>query len=78
MTDTRVSGVKIVPKTTGGRDWMAGYRDATGGFYDKWYRHNRKDEGKAYDAGYQYARQIGTAKRDQYIIECTGGSYVHS
>ena len=60
---------KIKAKTVPGRDWQAGYRDATGGFYDKWYRHNRKDEGKAYDAGYQYAKKIGTAKKEQSVIE---------
>jgi len=34
-------------------DWAAGRRDAAGGYYDKWYRYNRLDEGAAYDAGHK-------------------------
>ena len=63
---------RITPKTVPGRDWCAGFRDATAGYYDKWYRHNRNDGGKAYDAGYGYARRIGRAKQEQYVIECMG------
>lgn len=61
---------KQIAKTTPGRDWLAGFNNACAGYYDKWYRHNRRDEGKAYDAGYQYARSIGRAKQDQQVIEC--------
>ena len=28
-----------------------GYKDRLAGFYDKWYRYNRQDDGAAYDAG---------------------------
>jgi len=34
-------------------DWVAGRRDAKGGYYDKWYRHHRQDDGAAYDAGHR-------------------------
>jgi len=62
---------KIKAKTTGGRDWQAGYRDACGGFYDKWYRKNRRDQGAAYDAGFDYAKKIGRSnKRGCAVIEC--------
>ncbi len=36
---------------TRARDYRAGALDAQAGFYDKWYRYNRNDDGAAYDAG---------------------------
>ena len=36
---------------TAERDIEIGYRDRLAEYYDKWYRYNRKDEGKAYDKG---------------------------
>ena len=35
------------------RDRKAGCSDCKAGYYDKWYRYNRKDGGKAYDEGWQ-------------------------
>lgn len=37
------------------KDFEAGYRDRKAHYYDKWYRYNRWDEGKAYDDGCQKA-----------------------
>ena len=33
------------------RDYRHGYEDRQNHVYDKWYRYNRRDNGKAYDAG---------------------------
>ena len=32
-------------------DEERGYKDRLAGFYDKWYRYNRLDDGAAYDVG---------------------------
>lgn len=32
-------------------DEKRGYSDRKAGFYDKWFRYNRKDDGAAYDRG---------------------------
>lgn len=32
-------------------DRKVGYSDRMMGYYDEWYKHNRKDGGKAYDEG---------------------------
>lgn len=34
-------------------DFKAGQRDKKAGYYDKWYRYNRRDDGEAYDAGFK-------------------------
>lgn len=47
-------------------DFMSGQRDKKAGYYDKWYRWNRNDEGKAYDDGF---RSVST-NADINIIEC--------
>jgi hypothetical protein len=41
-------------------DETRGYRDRLAGFYDKWYRYNREDDGAAYDAG--CVRAVNTGK----------------
>jgi len=33
------------------QDFLKGKRERLAGFYDKWYRYNRSDDGAAYDAG---------------------------
>lgn len=43
------------------QDFVAGYRDAKNSMLDKWYRYNRKDGGKIYDAGWQAAVKNGVA-----------------
>ena len=60
----------MTPSTTrtSTRDYKSGERDAEGGFYDKWFRYNRIDEGAAYDAGFQFATKHPNGCQ---IIECT-------
>lgn len=58
------------------RDFEAGYRDRIAHVYDKWYRYNRHDDGKAYDEGVQRCVNELHTKRwmeeDEgfHIIEC--------
>lgn len=40
---------------TARRDVKNGYGDRGVGYYDKWYRYTRKDEGRAYDLGVKLA-----------------------
>lgn len=44
-------------------DFEKGYEEAKAGYYDKWYRYNRKDQ------GYEYDRGVNKAKEEGYIIE---------
>ena len=48
------------------KDMEAGARDAKAGFYDKWYRHNRVDDGAAYEAGWMANKD---ESKDYQIIE---------
>lgn len=50
------------------QQFNAGYRDAKGGHYDKWYRYNAKDGGTSYDNGVQVAKSEGAIIDN--IIEC--------
>ena len=36
-----------------------GFKDASVGYYDKWYRYNRSDNGRRYDEGVQEAIKQG-------------------
>ena len=54
--------VKIKEKTS---DEARGYRDRKAGYYDKWFRYNRADEGAAYDAG--CVRAVNTGKCPEYF-----------
>lgn len=49
------------------RDIKAGANDAKAGYYDKWYRWNRSDDGAAYDEGWKSAFD---GLKDIQIIEC--------
>ena len=46
-------------ETTQQRDERHGAKDAKAGYYDKWYRYNRNDEGEAYDKGFNAAENYG-------------------
>lgn len=61
-------GVRGDALKTAERDIKIGYRDRLVGYYDKWYRYNRKDGGKAYDKGVQIALTKKTCKPDMRII----------
>lgn len=60
------------------RDFEAGKRDRLVGYYDKWYRYNRNDDGKAYDNGVQAAINSGKAKDECYIIPCVSSICMYS
>jgi hypothetical protein len=49
------------------RDFENGQKDKKAGYYDKWYRWNRKDDGKAYDDGFN---SVSTDALEINIIEC--------
>ena len=51
-------------------DFLAGKKERTAGYYDKWYRYNRDDNGAAYDSGVKVAIDSGKAKENCIIIEC--------
>ena len=40
-----------------------------GGYYDKWYRYNRYDEGRAYDEGVKIATTYKKCPSEMHIIE---------
>lgn len=52
------------------RDEMRGYADRMTGYYDKWYRYHRSDDGAAYDKGAQRATRERNCPTDVHIIEC--------
>ena len=52
------------------KDFEAGKRDRQAGYYDKWYRYNRQDDGAAYDSGVQEALKNTKCKDEVHIIEC--------
>jgi len=51
------------------KDRDAGFRDRMAGFYDKWYRYNHSDNGKAYDEGVALALKTNNHSEDFYLIE---------
>ena len=57
-------------RKTAEHDIRNGYKERNVGYYDKWYRYNRADEGRAYDAGVKMAIESGKAPGDYNIIEC--------
>lgn len=50
-------------------DFIQGKKDRMIGYYDKWYRYNRTDDGASYDAGCRAAIESGRAKNECIIIE---------
>lgn len=54
------------------RDEQRGYADRITGYYDKWYRYHRSDDGAAYDRGVQRAIREKHCSPSCHIIECTG------
>ena len=49
-------------------DFIAGQKDRKSGYYDKWYRYNREDDGAAYDSGSNST--FCKKKEGIVIIEC--------
>jgi hypothetical protein len=59
--------------TTERKDETQGRKDRKAGFYDKWYRYNRTDDGAAYDRGCVSAVNSGTCPVDRFtLIEANG------
>lgn len=61
---------EAIKAATAQKDEAAGYRDRKAGYYDKWYRYNRADNGAAYDRGCVRAVNEGKCADDFQIIEC--------
>ena len=55
---------------TASKDIKWGYEQRGVGYYDKWYRYNRADEGRAYDMGVWLAANTDGCKELFDIIEC--------
>jgi len=51
-------------------DEQRGYNNRLAGFYDKWYRYNRNDDGASYDAGCVKAVNSGKCKDYFTLIDC--------
>lgn len=51
------------------KDIRCGYNDRMVGFYDKWYRYNHSDEGRAYDFGVREALNTEKCKENVQYIE---------
>lgn len=55
---------------TAEKDFLNGYKDRKVGYYDKWYRYSRLDEGRAYDLGVKEALKEDNTPADMNIIPC--------
>lgn len=51
------------------KDIQRGYEERMVGWYDKWYRYSRTDEGRAYDAGQRMAADNPKCPAEFNIIE---------
>lgn len=56
---------------TAKKDIKRGYDERMVGYYDKWYRYNHSDEGRAYDMGVRAATTNPKCKQEMIIIECS-------
>ena len=52
------------------KDVQKGYEERMVGYYDKWYRYTRADEGRAYDLGVRLAAETVGCKEEMIIIPC--------
>jgi hypothetical protein len=61
------------PSDLARQDFVSGYTERMAGYYDKYYRRTRRDEGAAYDAGCVAACSSGKIPPDQgfTLIECS-------
>lgn len=57
-------------RETAEKDIIHGYEERMTGYYDKWYRYNRCDEGAAYDEGVKYATKDSNCSDYMHIIPC--------
>jgi hypothetical protein len=54
-------------------DVEKGYADRMVGYYDKWYRYSREDNGKAYDKGVELATKEDECSEEVTFIPSLGG-----
>ena len=52
------------------KDMTNGFNERMVGYYDKWYRYNRIDEGRAYDIGVRLAAEQKRCPAELTIIPC--------
>lgn len=52
------------------KDVKNGYNERAVGYYDKWYRYSRADEGRAYDLGVKLAASTAGCTEEMNIIPC--------
>ena len=55
---------------TAKKDIKNGYNERGVGYYDKWYRYTRADEGRAYDLGVKLAASTDGCENEMIIIPC--------
>ncbi len=55
---------------TAKKDIRNGYNERAVGYYDKWYRYTRADEGRAYDLGVRLAADTAGCSEEFNIIPC--------
>ena len=55
---------------TARKDIRNGYEERSVGYYDKWYRVNHADGGRAYDLGVMLAANTAGCKEGTIFIEC--------
>lgn len=67
MTEAEIDAEYI---KTAKKDIENGYKERMVGYYDKWYRYNRADEGRAYDLGVRYAADQPKCSAEFNIIPC--------
>lgn len=67
ITREELADAYIVTAT---KDFINGYNERMVGYYDKWYRYNHADEGRAYDAGVKRAINNTKCSIEFHIIEC--------
>lgn len=56
-------------------DFARGYSDRMAGYYDKWYRYNRRDNGRLYEQGVLEAQNDARCPEQCNFIECEGGDF---
>lgn len=69
------NGIRSAYIETAMKDIKNGYEERMVGYYDKWYRYNHADNGRAYDAGCRKASTMKSCKEDLTIIECEFARY---
>lgn len=57
-------------RKTAEKDIVNGYNERSVGYYDKWYRYTRADQGRAYDLGVREAANNEKCTNEMHIIEC--------